>query len=137
MNDQQVTAHTLREAFAAGSALVRGHFWRCAGLVAVLLLLSFLGSATRFIALKASLPVFNVVTGFLWAAIYGILNIGLYRSLWMGLSGQSIGIGHLFWGFRLPSRWKLPLLWAVISLPLLFCRPSKRMRPCSRPRRGC
>lgn len=120
MNDRQVTAHTIREAFAAGSALVRGYFWRCAGLVVVLLLLSFLGSATRFIMLKAGLPVLNVVNGFMWAAIYGILNIGLYRGLWMGLSGQSIGIGHLFWGFRLPSRWRLPLLWAVISLPLLF-----------------
>lgn len=103
MNDRQVGAYRTRS-FAAGSALVRGRFWRCAGLVTVLLRLSFLGSATRFIALKAGLPAFNVVTGFLWAAIYGILNIGLYCGLWMGLCGQPIGIGHLFWGFRLPSR---------------------------------
>ena len=102
---------------------MRTHFWRYAALIVIMLLLSFVGSGMRIFALKEGLPAFNVAAGFLWALIYGILNIGLYRSFWEGLSGRPVGVRHLFWGFGLPSRRRLALFWAVISIPLRFLQP--------------
>ena len=119
MANEQVTASTIREAFAAGTALVRARFWRYAGLVMALMLLFGLTGFIRIAAVKTGLWSVMVAFGFLWNLAFGIINVGLYRSFWDGMRGEPVRLKHLFWGFGKSSRWMLPLISTLIWLPLI------------------
>ena len=119
MADEQVTANTIREAFAAGTALVRARFWRYAGLVMALMLLVGLTGFIRIAAVKTGLWSVMVAFGFLWNLAFGIMNVGLYRSFWDGMRGEPVRLQHLFWGFGKSTRWMLPLISTLIWLPLI------------------
>lgn len=119
MDDEQTTADTIREAFAAGTALVRARFWRYAGLIIVLMLLFALTGFIRIAAVKTGLWSVMVAFGFLWNLALGIMNVGLYRSFWDGMRGEPVRLKHLFWGFGKSTRWMLPLISTLIWLPLI------------------
>ena len=120
MSDGQITARTMREAFSAGKTLVRSRFWQYVWVVFALTGLALAGGVLQNFAIKHRLWTFEVVFAFLWSAIFGILNLGLYRSFWESMCGQPVRAQILSWGFRKSSRWALPVIWAILSIPFVL-----------------
>ena len=109
------TAHTIYEAFASGIALVRTRFWYYASLGAAILIGLFVEMAINSLAMRTG---FTVLTGLVICVtqlVSGMLTIGLYRSIWDGLSGRPVQFKSLFWAFAGPIRWQLPALIAPLS----------------------
>ncbi len=60
-----------------------------------------------------------VITSVLMGFVVGLVSLGLYRSIWLGLSADEFRIANLLWGARFPELWLLPVLSAVVT-PLQF-----------------
>ena len=121
-----LTAHTLREAFTAGNALVRHHFWRYGLQGAFLFLL--MGSASALTAIfHHGRPVQpGPLSQFAISTLTGLFSVGLYRSLWDGLSGEAIRFRRLFWGFGKPAAWALAIIPALLSIPTALLVPLRQ-----------
>ena len=127
MADGQITARTLGDAFSAGATLVRSRFWQYTGALFALTVLVVAGDIPNILAIKDRLWALGAVTAFLWHAITGIFILGLYRSFWESMGGQPVRAQILSWGFRKPSRWALPVILALLSVPfvLLYVRSTQ------------
>ncbi len=66
MVDRPLIAQIIGEALAAGAALTRSRFWRYAGLMVVVLLLTILGTTMYVVAVKRRWWAFDIGAGILW-----------------------------------------------------------------------
>ncbi len=115
MNEDQLTAHTIREALAAGTALAR-RFRLYAGPMLLYLLLIFVVNAiVRVVSAWEESEVIATVAVLLWTSILAIVSIGVYRGFWDGMHGQPVRARHLLWGFEKSSRWMLPVGAAMVT----------------------
>ena len=117
MTDGQTTARTLREAFVAGTVLVRSRFWQYAGALFALMVLVLAGYVPTVLAVKYQLWAVAGITAWGWRVITGTFAIGVYRSFWESMGGNPVRAQFLSWGFRKSSRWTLPVIWALFTVP--------------------